>query len=90
MHIYKMKFADEAQADAVLAEALTGVQPWEYDKKTIGIHKTYVSDEENPEAEPTVTVYEGWHVDLVSRVELSFDPTYIVEPKNPIHQFAGM
>lgn len=32
----------------------------------------------------------GWHVDIVSRVELEFDPAFLVEPKNPIHEFAGV
>lgn len=32
----------------------------------------------------------GWHVDIVSSVELEFDPLFLVDPKNPIHEFAGV
>ena len=32
----------------------------------------------------------NWHVDIVSRVELAFDPVFLVEPNDPIHNFAGV
>ena len=89
IRIYKLKFDNEAQAIAAVSTATTGIPSYNYSTKVIGIHKEYEYDETDPEAEPTVTEYEGWHVDIVSRVELEFAPVFLVEPKNPIHSFAG-
>jgi len=86
---YKLKFDNEAQAIAAVSAATAGRPSYNYSIKVIGIHKEYEYDETDPEAEPTVTVFDGWHVDIVSRVELEFDPLFLVEPKNPIHSFAG-
>ena len=90
MHTYKLKFDNETQAKAVVEVATNGLKTWDYDVKVIGIHKEYEYDETDPEAEPTVTEFDGWHVDIVSRVELAFDPVFLVEHKNPIHNFAGV
>ena len=90
MHIYKLKFDNEYQSNAAVEVATSGLKPWDYDVKVIGIHKEYLGNETDPEAEPIVTVFDGWHVDIVSRVELVFDPVFLVEPKNPIHEFAGV
>ncbi len=84
---YKLKFDNEAQSIAAISATTVGIPSYNYSIKTIGIHKEY--DETDPEAEPTVTVFDGWHVDIVSRVELVFDPVFLVEPENPIHSFAG-
>lgn len=90
MHVYKLKFDNELQANAAISSAVLGVNPYNYSIKTIGIHKEYAVNEDDPEAEPEVTIFDGWHVDIVSRVELEFDPVFLVEPKNPIHEFAGV
>lgn len=90
MHTYKLKFDNEAQATNAVETATAGFKPWDYDVKVIGVHKEYEYDETDPEAEPTVTVFDGWHVDIVSSVELEFDPLFLVDPKNPIHEFAGV
>ena len=90
MHIYKLKFDNEAQAQAAIEMSTNGLKPWDYDVKVIGVHKEYAVNEDDPEAEPIVTVFDGWHVDIVSRVELVFDPVFLVEPNNPIHNFAGV
>lgn len=89
MYVYKLKFDDELQASAAISSAVSGVNPYNYSIKTIGIHREYEYDENDPEAEPTVIEYDGWHVDIVSRVELEFYPAFLVEPKNPIHEFSG-
>ena len=88
MHSYKLKFDNEAQAIAAVSAATAGIPSYNYSIKVIGIHKEYEYDD--PESEPTVTEFDGWHVDIVSRVELVFDPLFLVEPKNPIHNFAGV
>ena len=90
MHTYKLKFDNEAQATHAVDAATDGLKPWDYDVKIIGIHKEYVGNETEPDAEPTVIVFDGWHVDIVSNVELEFDPLFLVEPKNPIHEFLGV
>lgn len=89
-HVYKLKFDDELQANAAISSAVSGVNPYNYSIKTIGIHREYEYDENDHEAEPIVTVFDGWHVDIVSRVELEFDPSFLVYPKNPIHEFSGV
>ena len=86
---YKLKFDNESQATAAVSAATAGIPSYNYSVKVIGIHKEYEYDETDPEAEPTVTEFEGWHVDIVSRVDLTFDPGFLVETKNPIHEFAG-
>ena len=88
MHSYKLKFDNEAQAIAAVSAATASTPSYNYSTKVIGIHKEY--EYADPEAEPTVTEFDGWHVDIVSRVELVFDPVFLVEPKNPIHNFAGV
>ena len=89
-HLYKLKFDNETQAIAAVSAATAGTPSYNYSIKVIGIHKEYEYDETDPEAEPTVTEFHGWHVDIVSRVKLGFDPEFLVEPKNPIHNFAGI
>ena len=86
---YKLKFDNEAQAITAVSAATAGIQSYNYSIKVIGTHKEYEYDETDPEAEPTVIEFEGWHVDIVSRVELEFSEQFLVEPKNPIHSFAG-
>lgn len=90
IHVYKLKFDNELQANATISSAVSGVKPYNYSIKTIGIHREYRYDENDPEAEPVVIEHEGWHVDIVSRVELVFDPVFLVEPKNHIHEFSGV
>lgn len=90
MHIYKLKFDNEAQATHAVETATAGLNSWDYDVKVIGVHKEYTAADDDPEAEPAVIVFDGWHVDVVSRVELEFDPVFLVEPKNPIHEFSGV
>lgn len=87
---YKLKFDNEGRANDVISAATAGIPSYNYSIKVIGIHKEYEYDETDPEAEPTVTEFDGWHVDIVSRVDLVFDPVFLVEPKNPIHNFAGV
>ena len=86
IHSYKLKFDNEAQAIAAVSAATAGIPSYNYSVKVIGIHKEY----DDPEAEPTVIEFDGWHVDIVSRVGLAFDPVFLVEPRNPIHNFAGV
>ena len=88
-YTYKLRFEGERQSEVVLGAAMANLKPRDVSIKTIGIHKEYTVNEDDPEAEPIVTVFEGWHVDIVSRVELVFDPLFLVDPKNPIHSFAG-
>lgn len=90
MHSYKLKFDNEAQAFVAVNAATADIPSYNYSIKVIGIHKEYEYDETDLEAEPTVIEYDGWHVDIISRVELVFDPVFLVEPKNPIHTFAGV
>ena len=85
---YKLKFDNEAQAIAAVSAATAGIPSYNYSTKVIGIHKEYDYDETDPEAEPTVTEFDGWHVDIVSRLPLEFPEQFIVFPKNPIHEFA--
>jgi len=90
MHTYKLKFDNEAQAKTAVELATSGLKPWDYDVKVIGVHKEYEYDETDPGAEPTVTEFDGWHVDIVSLVELEFDPMFLVDPRNPIHEFSQL
>lgn len=85
---YKLKFDNEAQSIATVSASTAGIPSYNYSIKVIGIHKEY--EYADPEAEPIVTEFDGWHVDIVSRVELVFDPVFLVEPKNPIHVFSGV
>ena len=85
---YKLKFDNEAQAIAAVSAATAGIPSYNYSIKVIGIHKEYKYDD--PEAEPTVIEFDGWHVDIVSRVDLAFDPVFLVEPENSMHEFAGV
>lgn len=89
-HSYKLKFDNEARATAAVSAATSGIPSYNYSIKVIGIHKEYEYDETDPEAEPTVIEFDGWHVDIVSRVGLAFDPVFLVEPKTPIHEFSGV
>lgn len=86
---YKLLFDSEEQAVAAVSAATVGIPSYNYSIKVIGIHKEYEYDETDSEAEPTIIEHDGWHVDIVSRVELEFAPVFLVEPKNPIHEFAG-
>lgn len=85
---YKLRFTNETEANNAISLATEGVKPYLYDVKVIGIHTDYGDYNEETEQYDTVVVFEGWHVDVVSSVELSFDAAFIVEPKNPIHEFA--
>ena len=71
---YKLKFDSKKQADRVIKEATEGLKTWLYSVRS----------------EPTVIEYEGWHVDIVASVDLTFPEEFIVIPKNPIHAFAGI
>lgn len=87
---YKLKFDNEAQSIASVSAATTGIPSYYYSIKVIGIHKEYEYDETDPEAEPTVIEHEGWHVDIVSGEPLEFPVEYLIYPKSPIHNFAGV
>ena len=87
---YKLKFDSKKQADRVIKEATEGLKTWLFSIKEIGIHKEFQYDEDNVEAEPAIIEYEGWHVDIVASVDLTFPEEFIVTPKNPIHTFAGI
>lgn len=85
---YKLKFDNEAQAIASVSAATAGIPSYYYSIKVIGIHKEY--EYVDPEAEPTVIEYDGWHVDIVSGEPLEFPIEYLIYPKNPLHSFAGV
>lgn len=90
IHNYKLRFADETQAIATVSAATAGQLPWHYDVKVIGIHKEYIYNENDPEAEPEVIEHAGWHVDIVSSVPLEIPEQFIKNPKpeEVFHMFA--
>lgn len=90
MHIYKLKFDNEGQATHAVEIATDGLKPWDYDAKVIGIHKEYIYNENDPEAEPEVIEHAGWHVDIVSSVPLEIPEQFIKNPKpeEVFHMFA--
>lgn len=90
MHSYKLKFDNEAQAIAAVSATTAGIPSYNYSIKVIGIHKEYEYDETDPEAEPTVTEFDGWHVDIVSSVPLEIPEQFIKNPKpeEVFHMFA--
>lgn len=87
---YKLKFDNEAQAIAAVSAATVGIPTYKYSIKVIGLHKEYEYDETDPEAEPAVIEHEGWRVDIVSGEPLEFPVEYLIYPKSPLHNFAGV
>ena len=87
---YKLKFDNEAQSIAAVSAATAGIPSYYYSIKVIGVHKEYEYDETDPEAEPAVIEHEGWHVDIVSGEPLEFPAEYLIYPKSPSHNFAGV
>lgn len=84
---YKLVFESKQQANDVLSEATEGLKSWQYDIHTIGKHTKREGWDEETETYTIEEEVAGWHVDVLSRVELVIDATFKVEPNNPIHEF---
>lgn len=89
-NVYKLRFDDERQSEVVLGAVLANLKPIDVSIKTLGVHKEYTVNEDDPEGEPTVIEYDGWHVDIVSSVPLEIPEQFIKNPKpeEVFHMFA--
>ena len=84
---YKLVFESEQQANDILSAATEGLKSWQYDIHVIGKHTKRSGWDEETETYTIEDELAGWHVDVLSRVELVIDATFKVEPNNPIHEF---
>ena len=89
MFDYKLRFETEQQANDVIGQVTDDLHPSQYVRYDIGQFKDYEYDEDNPDAEPVVTIVnDKWHVDLRLRTANDLLDEYIVEVNTPIHNFS--
>lgn len=86
--IYKLKFSDNTQADAVLNQEM--FSDWQVETiVTIGtIQKPATLDEQGNELEPA-TVIDGWHVDVLAHTLIAELEPYCLDhaPEKPVHGY---
>lgn len=90
MHRYYLRFADEAHADSIIAEFKNDVMNVAVDE----IGTLYDQVETGQIGEDGEILYEsiakdGYHVNVISRYEIAFDPEIVVNPSEPQVVFAG-
>lgn len=90
MHRYYLRFTDKAHADSIIANLKVDVINVAVDE--IGTLYDQVATDQT-DAEGNV-VYEsipkdGYHVNVISRYEIAFDPQLVVNPVEPQVMFAG-
>ncbi|WOQ37668.1 hypothetical protein [Acinetobacter soli] len=90
MHRYYLRFADKAHADSIIADFKNDVINVAVDE----IGTLYDQVETGQIDEDGEVLYEsipkdGYHVNVISRYEIEFDPELIVNPTAPQVVFAG-
>lgn len=89
MKDYKLVFDSESQADEVIEQVTGGLHPKEYVLYVIGVHQKIEYNEDDPEAEPVVTlISDKWLVDMRLREANDVLDAYNVEVETPIHSFS--
>lgn len=90
MHRYYLRFADKAHADSIIADFKDDVVNVAVDE--IGtLYDQVETDQVDVEGN---VIYEsiqkdGYHVNVISRYEITFDPELVVNPVEPQVVFAG-
>lgn len=89
MHRYYLRFADKAHADSIISEFKDDVMNVAVDE----IGTLYDQVETGQIGEDGEVLYEsipkdGYHVNVISRYEIAFDPELIVNPSEPQVVFA--
>lgn len=90
MHRYYLRFADKAHADSIIANFKDDVINVAVDE--IGtLYDQVATDQTGDDGE---VIYEsiqkdGYHVNVISRYEIAFDPELVVNPSEPQVIFAG-
>lgn len=86
---YKLVFDNESQANEVIEQVTGGIHPSQYVVYVIGVHQKIEYDEDDPEAEPVVTLLsDKWLVDMRLREANKLLDKYSVDVKTPIHSFS--
>lgn len=87
-YIYKLKFTDNTQAEAILNQEMFAL--WQVETVvTIGtIQKPATLDEQGNELEPA-TAIEGWHVDVLAHTLIQELKDYVPDtpPSNSVHGY---
>ena len=86
--IYKLKFSNNTQADAVLNQEMFA--SWQVETVVVigTITKSATVDEQGNELEPA-TVIEGWHVDVLAHTLIQELKDFVpsTPPSNPVHGY---
>ena len=86
---YKLVFDSESQASDIIEQVTGALHPSQYVVYVIGVHQKVEYDEDNPEAEPVVTLLsDKWLVDMRLRTANKLLNKYSVEVETPIHSFS--
>ena len=89
MKDYKLVFDSEQQANEVIEQVTGELHPSQYVVYVIGVHQKIEYSEDDPEAEPVVTIVsDKWLVDLRLREANELLDTYDVAVDTPIHSFS--
>lgn len=89
MQDYKLVFDSEQQANDVIEQVTSSLHPSQYVVYVIGVHQKIEYDENDPEAEPVVTLLsDKWLVDMRLRTANDLLDEYNVEVETPIHSFS--
>ena len=89
MHRYYLRFTDKAHADSIIASLKDDVINVAVDE--IGtLFDSVATDQIGEDGE---VIYEsipkdGYHVNVISRYEIAFDPELVVDPSEPQVMFA--
>mgnify|MGYP003353203141 CR=1 FL=1 len=90
MHRYYLRFADKAHADSIIAEFKDDVMNVAVDE--IGtLFDSVATDQVGEDGEVLYKpiAKDGYHVNVISRYEIAFDPELVVNPSEPQVVFAG-
>lgn len=86
---YKLVFTDETQANDIIEQVTADLHPSQYVVYVIGVHQKVEYNENDPEAEPVVTLLsDKWLVDMRLRTANKWLDEYSVEVDTPIHSFS--
>lgn len=89
MQDYKLVFDSESQANEVIEQVTGELHPSQYVLYVIGVHQKIEYSEDDPEAEPFVTLLsDKWLVDMRLRTANKLLDNYSVDVETPIHSFS--
>ncbi|MGM8890652.1 hypothetical protein ACS8FA_07365 [Psychrobacter sp. 1Y1] len=89
MQDYKLVFDNESQANEAIGQVTDDLHPSQYVLYVIGVHQKIEYNEDDPEAEPVVTLLsDKWLVDMRLRTANKLLDKYSVEVETPIHSFS--